>query len=155
MVKEEAKIAVEMNDLFLQLTEMLWEHVSVSHIPTEKFSFNITEHYLIEFLGKESFASMSKLSQIIHVAPTTMTSIVDRLIRRGYLYRRRAQQDRRKVLVTLSEKGRQIYEQHHHQSMEMVAHFLSTLPDKGSRFYQSLMVMKQNLDELRGHLRNT
>jgi hypothetical protein len=67
MSKEEEKIAAEINDLFWQLTEMLWDHVSQSDIPTEKGFFNITEHYLIEFLGRESFASMSTLSQLFHV----------------------------------------------------------------------------------------
>ncbi len=153
MGREEEKIAAEINDLFLQLTEMLWEHVSHSDIPTETGSFNITEHYLIEFLGRESFASMSKLSQMFHVAPTTMTSIIDRLIRRGYLKRRRAQQDRRKVLVTLSEKGKQFYLHHHHESLEIYTHYLSKLPDKGKNFRQSLNEIKRNFDYLKDYFK--
>jgi DNA-binding MarR family transcriptional regulator len=156
MGKEEKKIAAEIEEIFLQLTEMLCEHVSdSSYMPADKTSFNITEHFLIEFLGKESFASMSKLSQIVHVAPTTMTSIVDRLIRRGYLKRRRAEQDRRKVLVALSEKGKQFYYHHHHESIKIYVHFLSTLPDKGKKFYQNLSEIKRNLHYLKEYLRDT
>ncbi len=154
MAKEEQKIASEINDLFLQLTELLWEHVSESHISSGTASFSITEHYLIEFLGKESFASMSKLSRMFHVAPTTMTSIVDRLIQRGYLKRRRAQQDRRKVLVTLSEKGEQFYLHHHQESLKLYADYLSKLPDKGKKFRQSLNEIKRDFDYLKEHLRD-
>lgn len=79
MSKEEQKIAVEINDLFLRFSEILWYHVADCHFPSDPVSLNITEHFLIEYLDKESFASMSKLSQVFQVAPTTMTSIVDRL----------------------------------------------------------------------------
>jgi DNA-binding MarR family transcriptional regulator len=153
MVREDKKIAAEINDLFLQLTEMLWEHVSSSQDSTENITLSITEHYLIEFLGKESFSSMSKLSQIFHVAPTTMTSIVDRLVRRGYIDRRRAQQDRRKVLVTLSKKGKEFYLQHRYQSLQVYAHHLSRLPDKGKNFRQSLSEIKRDLDYLKDFIR--
>lgn len=155
MAKEEQKIASEINDLFLQLTEILWQHVSECHNAAGTDSFNITEHYLIEYLGKESFASMSKLSRIFQVAPTTMTSIVDRLIRWGYLKRHRAQQDRRKVLVTLSEKGKQFYLHHHHESLKAYAYYLTKLPDKGKKFRKSLDEIRRNLDDLRKYLQDT
>jgi DNA-binding MarR family transcriptional regulator len=153
MVREEKKIAAEINDLFLQLTEMLWEHVSSSQGSTENITLSITEHYLIEFLGKECFASMSKLSQIFHVAPTTMTSIVDRLVRRGYINRRRAQQDRRRVLVSLSKKGKEFYLQHRYQSLQVYTHYLSRLPDRGKNFRKSLNEIKKDLDYLKDYIR--
>ena len=154
MPREEQKMAAEMNNLFMKLTEMLWEHVSECHIPAGTVSSNITEHYLIEFLGKETFASMSKLSGIFHVSPTTMTSIVDRLTQRGYLKRRRAQQDRRKVLVTLSEKGREFYFQHHHESLKIYSQYLGKLPDKGKKFRQSLNEISRNIGYLKEYLQD-
>ena len=150
MGRQEKKIASEINDLFLQLTQRLWEHIAESHLPSDTVSFTVTEHYLLEFLGKESFASMSKLSGVFHVAPTTMTSIVDRLIKRGFLKRRRARQDRRKVLVALSERGRQWYDHHQYHSLEIVAQRLLKFPDKGKKFSQNLKAIKHDLDSL-GH----
>ncbi len=148
-IKEEEKSAAAIDDFFLQFTEILWTHISSYYKGDKKTSLNITEHFIIEFLGKESFASMSKLAKIIHVAPTTMTSIVDRLIRRGLLQRRRAQQDRRKILVTLSEKGRQSYERYHQNSLEFYSIFLSALPDKGKVFIQNLQGIKGSFPYLK------
>ncbi len=145
------KIASEIDDLFLRLTEILWIHTARSSGDKKKIPLNITEHFLIEYLGRESFASMSKLSQLIQVVPTTMTSMVDRLIRRGLLKRRRARQDRRQVLVTLSEKGREFYENHRHSSREIYADFLSNLPDKGKTFGENLKGIKKNLPYLKKH----
>ena len=103
-ISEEGKIAAEMDDFFLQFTGILWIHLSRYYKENKEPPSSITEHFIIRLLGKESFASMSKLSQVIQVAPTTMTSIVDRLIKCGLLQRRRAQQARRKILVALSEE---------------------------------------------------
>lgn len=153
MIKEEKRFAAEINDLFFQLSEILWEHVAESDIFCEKkTSFSFIEHLLIEFLGKESFASMSKLSSFFHVAPTTMTSIVDRLTKKGFLNRRRAQQDRRKVLVTLSEKGKTLYSDHQQQSTENYALLLSKLPDKGKRFRQDLINIKRNISLIKNSI---
>ncbi len=152
-VKERQNIILEIEDLFLRLTEILWAHVSrCSSGDNKNISLNITEHFIIEYLGKESFASMSRLSKIIHVSPTTMTSIVDRLIRRGFLQRYRAQQDRRKVLVTLSDEGKNFYLRHHFHFTELYIHFLSSLPDHGKAFAQNLQEIKENITQLKNHL---
>jgi DNA-binding MarR family transcriptional regulator len=151
--KQSNEIASEIDKFFLQATEMLWQHVTQCYGSTkgsEKKSLSITEHFIIEFLGEESFASMSRLSQVIHVAPTTMTSIVDRLIKRGLLERHRAQQDRRKVLVSLSEKGKQLYEIHYQESLKLYSYYLNKFPDKGKQFRQNINELRKNIDYLKG-----
>lgn len=146
------KIASEIDDLFLRLTEILWIHTARSSGDKKRAPLNITEHFLIEYLGRESFASMSKLSQLIQVAPTTMTSMVDRLIKRGLLKRRRAQQDRRKVLVTLSEEGKRFYQEHRRSSLDIYTQFLATMPDQGEGFEGSLKEIINTIISFKKHL---
>ena len=150
--KQAKKIAGETEGLFLELTEILWLHVSRSSYGKENSALSITEHFLLEYLGKETFASMSKLSQLIQVAPTTMTSMVDRLIKRGLLERRRARQDRRKVLVTLSEEGKRFYREYHQRSLETYSRFLDSLPDKGKNFSESIQELKKIIPSLKKYL---
>ena len=154
-ISEEEKIAAEMDDFFLQFTGILWLHLSRYYKENKKPPSSITEHFIIRFLGKESFASMSKLSQVIQVAPTTMTSIVDRLIKCGLLQRRRAQQARRKILVALSEEGKQFYDRYHQNSLELYTHFLSTLPDKGKSFGQNLKGIKGSIPYLKRYFEDS
>lgn len=154
MSKEEEqvkKIAAEIDDFFLHFTEVLWSHYSLLYKDNKENTLNITEHFIIDFLGKESFASMSKLSQIVNFAPTTMTSIVDRLIKRGLLERRRARQDRRKVLINLSKKGKQFYHNYHNFSIETYTRFLTTLPDKGKSFNKNIKEIKDKISYLKKH----
>ena len=147
--KPEKKIASEMENLFLELTEILWLQVARCSYGKEGSTLNITEYSVIQYLGKETFASMSKLSQLIQVAPTTMTSMVDRLIKRGLLQRRRAQQDRRKVLVTLFEEGKQFYREHRRQTLEIYSRFLTNLSDKGQGFGGCIQELKKNIPYLK------
>jgi len=145
----ELRIGAEIDDLFMGLIEIMWEHVSGAYASSEATSFNITEHYLIEFLGKKDSASMSRLSGMFHVAPTTMTSIVDRLVRKGYLKRIHSKKDRRVVLIRLSEQGKNYYQRHREESVKVFSNLLSRLPDKGKKFYESLKGLNQSLLYLR------
>jgi DNA-binding MarR family transcriptional regulator len=149
MKENEIRLGAEIDDLFMGLLEIMWEHVAGAYVSSEATSFNITEHYLIEFLGKNDSASMSDLSRRFHVAPTTMTSIVDRLVRKGYLARIHSEDDRRVVLVRLSEKGIDFYQRHREESREIFSALISKLPDKGKEFYKSLEGLNHSLAYLR------
>jgi len=154
-ISEEEKIAAEMDDFFLQFTGIPWLHLSRYYKENKEPPLSTTEHFIIGFLGRELFASMSKLSQVIQVAPTTMTSIVDRLIKCGLLQRRRAQQARGKILVALSEEGKQFYDRYHQNSLELYTHFLSTLPDKGKSFGQNLKGIKGSIPYLKRYFEDS
>jgi DNA-binding MarR family transcriptional regulator len=53
---------------------------------------------------------MSVLAQATHQDAATVTGIINRLIKLGYVSRRRGQDDRRKVYVTLQQAGHQVVE---------------------------------------------
>lgn len=152
--KQEKIIVAEINDFFLTFSELLWAHSSLPDRNKRGSSLSVTEHFIINYLGKESFASMSTLSGLIHVAPTTMTSIIDRLINRGLLERRRAQQDRRKILVNLSGKGKIFYRKYYYESLSVYTNFLSKLPDKGKLFGQNLREIKSNITLLKKYFKD-
>jgi DNA-binding MarR family transcriptional regulator len=54
--------------------------------------------------------SMHVLAQITHQDAATVTGIVDRLVKLGYVSRRRGEADRRKVYVNLEGAGSQVVE---------------------------------------------
>jgi DNA-binding MarR family transcriptional regulator len=149
MKDEELKLGAKIDDLFLNLLEIIWEDIAGAYVSSETTSFNVTEHYLIEFLGKKGSASMSALCRIFHVVPTTMTSIVDRLVRKGYLKRSHSEEDRRVVLVRLSEQGERYHQRHRSESIQMFSNLLHRLPDNGKNFYESLKGLNQSLLYLR------
>ncbi|RBP50663.1 DNA-binding MarR family transcriptional regulator [Arenicella xantha] len=60
---------------------------------------------LLQTVQHHSDATISKLADEMSLSQPTVTNILGRLEGRGYLYRERSQQDRRKVHVHLSDKG--------------------------------------------------
>ena len=53
---------------------------------------------------------MTRLGSLLQVHPTSVTSAVDRLVRQGYAERLRRESDRRVVLASLTEAGRDVVE---------------------------------------------
>ncbi len=60
-------------------------------------------------IGKAKTMTMNALSEWMHLATSTMTRIVDNLVRDGYVERAQDPQDRRVVQVALTEKGENLF----------------------------------------------
>jgi DNA-binding MarR family transcriptional regulator len=54
---------------------------------------------------------MHVVAETTHQDAATVTGIIDRLVKLGYVSRQRGEDDRRKVYVTLEEAGRQVVEE--------------------------------------------
>lgn len=74
---------------------------------SEKMCHGVTlsQHYVINTLYRKKRRTMNDLSKALGLAMSTTTRIVDILVRDGFVLRKSAVNDRRKVCVELSEKG--------------------------------------------------
>lgn len=61
-------------------------------------------------IGKMGAMTMNALSEWMSLATSTMTRIVDNLVRDGYIERTQDPQDRRVVRVSLTAKGEQLFQ---------------------------------------------
>ncbi|WP_051412036.1 MarR family winged helix-turn-helix transcriptional regulator [Halonatronum saccharophilum] len=103
---------------------------SYKRLSSETRTFNIREHLLIEIIGRKGIVTMSELAEIISCPPTTMTSIVNGLVKRGYFERERSKEDRRVVLVSLSIKGKEYYNKHMEESEKILKDMFSNVNEK-------------------------
>ena len=78
-------------------------------------------------IGKNGTMTMNALSEWMSLATSTMTRIVDNLVRDGYIARAQDPQDRRVVQVSLTEEGeklflaiKQIYHEYHRKIVESI-----------------------------------
>ena len=71
---------------------------------------SIPEVHIIEFLGDRKSCMMRELAEYLLVAVNTVTTIVDKLEQKLLVRRERDEEDRRIVMVHLTDKGRQAYE---------------------------------------------
>jgi DNA-binding MarR family transcriptional regulator len=65
---------------------------------------------LVHLVAGRREAGMRELARAGRHDPATMTAVIDGLVRRGWVVRRRSAVDRRRVVVRLTPKGRRTYQ---------------------------------------------
>lgn len=73
--------------------------------------------HVIEAIGMGEKKNMSTVAKALHVTTGTLTISINSLVKKNYVERVRSDEDRRVVLVSLTEKGRRAF-LHHQQFHE-------------------------------------
>lgn len=68
--------------------------------------------HTLEILGARGALRMKELAQYMGITTGTLTLAVDRLEGRGLVRRRPNEQDRRSIMVELTEEGRRYFQEH-------------------------------------------
>lgn len=64
----------------------------------------------VQILGRTRQERMTNLARHLRLTVGTLTTTIDRLVAKGYVFRHRLDDDRRVVEVGLSHKGREVFE---------------------------------------------
>ncbi len=72
-------------------------------------ALNQQELRVVEFLGHDGSQMMRALADYLSLAVNSVTSVADGLEQKGLIHRQRSEEDRRVVLVELTESGRETY----------------------------------------------
>ena len=77
------------------------------------------EIHVIEAIGLEGGLNMSSIAKKLDVTMGTLTTAMNALVRKGYVDRKRGQEDRRIVRISLLDKGKRVFERHRqfHENM--------------------------------------
>lgn len=73
---------------------------------------------------------MSTVARAVSVTVGTLTIAINHLVKKGYVERSRSEEDRRVVLVSLSEKGEKAYFHHRMFHEKMVMEILDGMDEK-------------------------
>src|SRR5699024_2320188 len=95
-----------------------------------KSSFNdlsIKEIHAIIAITMYDHQTASEVARKLHVAPGTLTTTVDRIVKKRYVQRIRGKDDRRTIRFGLTKKGRLVHRDHDAFHREMVRSFLKDL----------------------------
>lgn len=84
--------------------------------------------HVMEAIGMEGTKNMTSVARFLEITTGTLTISVNSLVKKGYVERARSEEDRRVVLVSLSEKGKRAYLHHqkfHEQMIDCVVEMLT------------------------------
>lgn len=95
----------------------------------------ITEVHTIVAVGLHERNPMTAVAARLNVTLATLTTAVTKLAEKGFLDRSRDEDDRRKVLVSLTKKGRQVYRAHSLFHRQMINEALADLTVEEERVF--------------------
>lgn len=84
--------------------------------------------HVIEAIGMGEKKNMSTVAKVLHVTTGTLTISINSLVKKNYVERVRSEEDRRVVLVSLTEKGRRAFlhhQQFHEKMVDVIVEQLS------------------------------
>ncbi len=93
---------------------------------------NITNNdmHIIEAIGDKAAKNMSSIAKTLKVTVGTLTIAINSLVKKGYVNRIRSEKDKRVVLISLSELGKEAYEHHKNFHEKMIRAMIEGLDEQ-------------------------
>lgn len=88
-------------------------------------SLALEQDAFIRFIKKHQPCTSSQLAEVFYVKKSAVTSIVNKLVEKGYIRRTRSRRDRRVVFLRLTEKGTAFHEECQSRVHEVLADLIS------------------------------
>ena len=102
----------------------------------------MTEIHTIEAIGIKDAKTMGEIAHDLRITVGTLSAAITKLIKKGYVERKRTEEDRRVVLVSLTSKGENVYREHQVFHEEMICAMLSNFSDEEEQ------VLSKSLEKL-------
>ncbi len=119
-----------LNELLVNLFRSI-NTIEEQAMRTEEYKDVTTnDMHVIEAIGTGAPKNMTTVARILSVTTGTLTISANSLVKKGYVQRVRSEEDRRVVLVSLTEKGKRAYAHHKKFHNEMIQEVLEGLSDE-------------------------
>ena len=112
-------------DLFNDILQI--EQNALKNGPLSDLS--VTEIHTIEAIGMYEPRSMSEVAQDLNITVGTLTTAINKLIKKEYVERKRIEEDRRVVLIQLTKKGKLAYRIHEKFHKDMIVETIDGLSE--------------------------
>ena len=100
---------------------------------------SLPQMHTLEILGQYPSLRMKELAAKMGVTTGTLTVIVDRLERLEMVARAPNESDRRSILVSLTGRGRELFEEHHKHHLDLARELFASLPEEEVRAFAATL----------------
>ena len=121
------------NDILVKLFNEIMDVEERALITSEYKDISVNDMHVIEAIGIREPKNMSTVARAVSVTVGTLTIAINHLVKKGYVERSRSEEDRRVVLVSLSEKGETAYFHHRMVHEKMVMEVLEGMDQRRDR----------------------
>ena len=124
------KNVVKLNELLVSVYDDI-EVIETKSLQSGAFKdLSITEIHTIEAIGLKGEKSMSEIAASLDITTGTLTTAIDKLIKKEYVVRNRSAVDRRIVYIALTKKGKLAYRIHESFHYKIVRNVMLDLTDE-------------------------
>ncbi|MBU7595538.1 MarR family winged helix-turn-helix transcriptional regulator [Metabacillus halosaccharovorans] len=147
-----------MNDILIQ--DLINRYVNVSFAVTKKAENLIKEsigdtitndqHYTLRYIHKAGTCTSTELSEVFDVKKSAITAIVNRLTEKELIKRTRDENDRRVIYLTLTDKGKVLFEKTEEKIHKLVESIIISFDEKEIvSFIETYEKLNEQLDNLK------
>lgn len=139
-----------LHDILVRLFQEILDIESKALITSDFKDISVNDMHIIEAIGEKEPKNMSTVAKIMSVTVGTLTIAINSLVKKGYVHRERSEEDRRVVLISLTEKGRKANAHHRRFHDGMIQAVLKDLDeDQQKVLVKSLMNLREFFDAYR------
>lgn len=101
-----------LNDLLVMVFNEVLDMEHKTLISGRFKEISINDMHIIDAIGIQEARNMSAVAKTMAVTVGTLTTAINNLVKKGYVSRVRSAEDKRVVLLSLTDKGVAAYEKH-------------------------------------------
>jgi DNA-binding MarR family transcriptional regulator len=119
-----------MNELMVDIFNDI---LTIEQVALKAGTFNdlsVTEIHTIEAIGRYVPRNMSEVAGDLNITVGTLTIAIGNLVKKGYVERKRSEEDRRVVKVALTKKGKVAYRIHAKFHRDMIKETINALNEE-------------------------
>lgn len=131
------------NEVLVKLFNEIQDIEEKALTASEFKNISINDMHILEAVGIQEPKNMSTVARTLSVTVGTLTIAINNLVKKGYVERSRSQEDRRVVLISLSEKGVKAYKHHRAFHDKMVLSVLKDLDSEETKALTNALVKLQ------------
>jgi MarR family transcriptional regulator, organic hydroperoxide resistance regulator len=115
-----------------------------------RHGFTFSQCYTMLNIHQNKVITMNELSTKMNLDTSTMTRVVNRLLRDDYLHRERNPEDRRVVFISLTEKGKEAAEELAREVSDFYRNILNQIPrGEVNRVFSSVQVLLRAFEQVK------
>ncbi len=118
-----------LNEILVRLFRDILDLEQRAIVTPEFQDLTNNDMHVIEAIGMGEPKNMSSIARELSVTVGTLTIAMNSLVKKGYVVRNRGREDRRVVYISLSERGKAVYEHHARFHREMIDSMLNYLEE--------------------------
>lgn len=139
-----------LHDILVKLFQEILDIERKALITSEFKDISVNDMHIIEAIGEKEPKNMSSVAKIMSVTVGTLTIAINSLVKKGYVHRERSEEDRRVVLISLTEKGRKANAHHMKFHDGMIQAVLKDLDEEQQKILvKSLLNLRTFFDSYR------